>query len=67
MDDSYETKVFWIFVHIMKEKNWREVFKDGTPKLLKMLDYFQKLIDHELPKLSKHFKENNVKLSKKFN
>lgn len=65
MDDSYETKVFWILVHIMKEKNWREVFKDGTPKLLKMLDYFQKLVDHELPKISKHFKELNVNYQKK--
>lgn len=60
MDESYEIKVFWIFVHIMKEKKWREVFQDGTPKLLKMLDYFQKLVAKELPKISKHFKDLSV-------
>lgn len=65
MDDSYENKVFWIFVHIMQEKKWRDVFKDGTPKLLKMLENFQKLIDKELPKISLHFKNLNVKKNEK--
>ena len=62
MDDSYEIKVFWIFVHIMYEKKWRDVFKDGTPKLLKMLENFQKLIEKELPNLNRHFNELTVVL-----
>ena len=60
MDDFYEIKVFWIFVHIMQEKKWRDVFKDGTPKLLKMLEIFQKMIDDKLEKISKHFKKLDV-------
>ena len=60
MDDSYEIKVFWIFVHIMHEKKWRDVFKDGTPKLLKMLENFQKLVEKELPNLNRHFNELTV-------
>ena len=60
MDDSYEIKVFWIFVHIMQEKKWRDVFKDGTPKLLKMLDIFKKLLEEKLEKISKHFEKLSV-------
>jgi hypothetical protein len=31
MDDEFESRVFWILVHIMKEKHWELLFMDGTP------------------------------------
>jgi hypothetical protein len=31
--EQYEKKVFWILVSINFEKNWREVYKDGLPKV----------------------------------
>ena len=40
VDDSYEKNAFWIFVHIMQKKNWRDLMKNGLPKLSEMLNIF---------------------------
>lgn len=37
IDMHFELHVFYIFDFIMKEKNWREVFADGTPRLKVMI------------------------------
>jgi len=31
LDYEFESRVFWIFVHIMKEKRWELLFMDNTP------------------------------------
>lgn len=31
IDEEYEENIFWILVHIMYEKNQRDLFLDGTP------------------------------------
>lgn len=61
MDVNYEAKVFWIFVHIMHEKKWREVFLDRTPKLMKMLDKFKLLLKENLLDIYLHFEKHEVK------
>ena len=31
-EESHECKTFWMFMFINFEKNWREVYRNGTPK-----------------------------------
>ncbi len=35
--DIYEEKVFWLFIYINYEKNWREIYRDKTPKTFELL------------------------------
>ncbi len=42
IDTDFETRVFWIFAHILKEKNWRLLFMDGTPGIYVMIDNLKK-------------------------
>lgn len=60
IDSEFESKVFWIFVHIMYEKQWREVFQDKTPKLMSMLDKFCEILKEKIPDLYQHFIINDV-------
>jgi hypothetical protein len=39
--DSYESNCFWVFVFIMTKKNWRELMKNNTPKLVEMMEEFK--------------------------
>lgn len=55
MQMEREEMVFWTFVQIMFEKNWRLVFKSGTPKLVSMLESLSRQIKHRLPEVHKHF------------
>eukprot|EP01016_Furgasonia_blochmanni_P035347 TRINITY_DN3905_c0_g1_i4.p1 TRINITY_DN3905_c0_g1~~TRINITY_DN3905_c0_g1_i4.p1 ORF type:complete len:386 (-),score=84.84 TRINITY_DN3905_c0_g1_i4:441-1598(-) len=58
IDPEFEVNVFWVLVHIMYEKNWRDVMKDGTPRLFKILDVFERKLKSQLPdvyeKIHKH-------------
>ena len=58
--DKYEEKAFWIFVHLLHEKNWRSIFKDGTPKLFEMMKYFEKELDLQAPEIFDRIDETNV-------
>lgn len=58
--EEYEEKIFWIFVHIMYEKNWRAVFKSGTPKVIEMNKYFEKILKEQVPDVYKKINESNV-------
>ncbi len=39
--DDLEENVFWILVFINFNKNWREVFKDGVPKAIYLVNYLE--------------------------
>ncbi len=41
----------WILTHIMFDKNWREVYKTGMPKLFQLLNDFQQEFEATLPEL----------------
>lgn len=47
-----ESDAFWIMVYILKKKGWTEVYKDGTPGLMKMLQELESRIRTTLPKLT---------------
>ncbi|EGR27308.1 Rab6 GTPase activating GAPCenA, putative [Ichthyophthirius multifiliis] len=51
IDNSFEENVFWIFVHIMLQKNWRLLFLDGTPGIFQILDKFDIKLQQELPQI----------------
>jgi hypothetical protein len=48
---NFECEVFWVFVYIMREKDWRRVYMDGTPKLMDLLKDLDIRMKKELPKL----------------
>ena len=58
--ETYEEKAFWILVHLMYEKNWRSVFRDGTPKLMEMTKYFEKALRTEAPEIYQKIINTNV-------
>lgn len=43
-NEEYEETVFWIFVHLMVEKNWRSIYKPELPKVQEMCKYLEKLM-----------------------
>jgi len=58
LDPDFESDVFWILVHIMQEKGWRDVYKDNTPKLVELLARLEDGIKRDLPRLHQLFEEN---------
>ena len=54
-DFERDENVFYIFVNIMIEKNWRSVFMDGFPGLTRMLKVFEFKFKQEIPGLYNHF------------
>jgi len=58
LDPDFESDVFWILVHVMQEKGWRDVYKDNTPKLVELLAKLEDGIKRDLPKLYQLFDEN---------
>jgi hypothetical protein len=36
-----EEKAFWTLVQIMYKYNWRELFIEGTPKLVKLIEQLE--------------------------
>lgn len=46
-----ESEVFWMFVAIMQEKEWRMLYLNDMPKLQKLLDKLDLKIQHKLPDL----------------
>ncbi|CAG9313169.1 unnamed protein product [Blepharisma stoltei] len=58
-----EELTFWTFVSIMWDKNWREVFKTGTPKLVGMLDSFSNKLQSLLPEVHCHLQTENLEIT----
>mmetsp|Transcript_21368 Transcript_21368/g.24832 ORF Transcript_21368/g.24832 Transcript_21368/m.24832 type:complete len:410 (+) Transcript_21368:41-1270(+) len=50
-EKDYEENTFWILVHLMKEKNWRSIYKKDFPKMFEMTKYLEKLIQTQLPEI----------------
>jgi hypothetical protein len=55
-----QTETFWLFVHLMHEKNWRLFFINNTPKLIKVLEKLTHQIKIKLNDLYDHFEKENV-------
>ena len=55
-ETQFENKVFWIFVFINFEFNWRLVYKNGTPKALSLVRILDKRIEQEVPEIHKRMK-----------
>lgn len=49
INKEYEENIFWIFVHIMKEKNWRILFLDGTPGINQMVNKLESKMKEYIP------------------
>ncbi|KAL4511574.1 hypothetical protein ABPG72_012419 [Tetrahymena utriculariae] len=54
LDKNFEKKAFWIFVHIMYQKQWRIMFIDGQPGLSIVSKNIEKKMQQYLPVLNKH-------------
>ncbi|CAK81253.1 unnamed protein product (macronuclear) [Paramecium tetraurelia] len=63
IDPSRDQNVFYLFIYIMVELNWRSVFIPGFPGLIKMMKVLDLKFKSELPKLYEHFQESNVDLN----
>ena len=57
MFTNSERASFWIFVDLMENKEWRNMFTNGTPKLITILDIFTIKMKKKLPELFNHFEE----------
>lgn len=57
-----EEMAFWTFVQIMYDKNWRLVFKRGTPKLVSMLESLGRQIKKRHPEVHRHFAVEGVEM-----
>ena len=64
---SIEKSVFWIFVHIMKEKGWRRVLTDGTPKLIECCINLDKMLQKELPEIYQKIEDMGLNVDICFN
>ncbi|EAR82432.2 rab-GTPase-TBC domain protein (macronuclear) [Tetrahymena thermophila SB210] len=54
LDKNFEKKAFWIFVHIMYQKQWRIMFIDGQPGLSIVSKNIENKMQQYLPVLNKH-------------
>ena len=55
-----ERAVFWTFFQIMNDKNWRDMFIPGLPKLIRILDTLMLSIKNKLDDLYNHFAKTKV-------
>lgn len=51
IDKEYEENIFWILVHIMDEKNWRVLFKDGTPGIYIVMNKLEEKMIKNIPEI----------------
>ncbi|OMJ86740.1 hypothetical protein SteCoe_11676 [Stentor coeruleus] len=58
-----EEKAFWTFVSIMFEKNWRELFKEETPKLTKLLHSLKIKLKEKCPEVYNHLKSEGIEMT----
>ncbi|CAD8185718.1 unnamed protein product [Paramecium octaurelia] len=59
-DPKRDEMVFYIFIYIMKELKWEQVFQPGFPGLLQMMQILNSKFKSELPQLYQHFQEVGV-------
>ena len=59
-DPDIEQLTFWIFLHINFQKNWRDVFKMGTPRLKTLIKKLETRAKTELSEIYQHIQNNDV-------
>ena len=57
-----ERACFWTFVQIMNNNNWRDMFVEDTPKLIRLLKLFENLLQKKLPHLYSYLEQIKVKV-----
>lgn len=57
-----ERACFWTFVQIMNDKNWRDLFINNTPKLVRMLEVLKNSVFKKIPDLYEYFEKIQVQL-----
>jgi len=55
-----ERCVFWTFIQLMYDKNWRNLYLNNTPKLLRMMELFVEQLKLKLNDLYLHFINTNI-------
>jgi hypothetical protein len=55
-----EEKAFWTFVSIMFDKDWRSLFKEGTPRLQKLVKDLSGLVQDKDDEVFRHFRDLDV-------
>jgi hypothetical protein len=59
---DYEEFVFWVFVYIFDELNWRDSYTAEFPKMRNMIISFEKKLDYTFEDVIEHFYELDVEL-----
>ena len=54
---DYEEFVFWVFVYIFDELNWRDSYTAEFPKMRNMIISFEKKLDYTFEDVIEHFYE----------
>ena len=65
-DIEFESRVFYLFTFINFEKNWRLVYKTGTPKALSLVKILEKRIESEVPEVFYHMEEQGIDVQMSF-
>ncbi|CAD8123015.1 unnamed protein product [Paramecium sonneborni] len=63
IDPLRDENVFYLFIYIMVELNWRSVFIPGFPGITRMIKVLDLKFKNELPKLYAHFQDLNINLN----
>ncbi|CAD8092510.1 unnamed protein product [Paramecium sonneborni] len=60
IDKDRDETVFFIFLYIMKDRNWRTVFLEGFKGLRLKIDVLEQMIKKKIPELHKHFYDEGI-------
>ena len=55
-----ERACFWTFVQLMNDKKWRDLYKNNTPKLMRMLEVLNNSLKLKVPILYEYFESTKV-------
>jgi hypothetical protein len=58
-----ERLCFWTLVQLMNDKNWREIYKNNTPKLLRMMEILKNNLKLKMPSLFEYFQQTGVNIN----
>jgi hypothetical protein len=58
-DEDLEKKAFWIFTYINYQKNWRDVYKSGTPKVKSLVKFLRHRVSEEIPEVYNHIRKHD--------
>lgn len=58
--DSLEEDIFWLFVFINYGRNWREIYKEGTLKVLHLVRLLDQQLTTTNPEVMAHLSDNDI-------